>query len=234
MFKKKFILTICFLILMFIAINSAASAQKAPPSVVPTKGIIIDKNRFQIGREKFQEDVPVVIGALKIGDLPLSFSSQPQDIQQLDWLQNISFKVKNVTEKKITYVGIYLHFPETQATGLPMLHSLTYGRFSGFTRDGRSATLGERNKLLELGSLEDLDVSVKDNYEAIVRFIETRQPISTIKSVTISLSRIGFEDGTYWSPCGGPPCYAKYDIKNPGQIISLDTPKLIPFTDNSF
>jgi hypothetical protein len=101
-------------------------------------------------------------------------------------------------------------------------------------RDGRSGTLGERNKPLELASLNDLDFSIKDDYEVIASFIETKQPISTISSVTISISRICFEDRTYWSQSGSPTCYIKYDTKRPGQIIRQETPKLIPFTDNSF
>ncbi len=113
-----------------------------------------------------------------------------------------------------------------------MSHSLTYGRFSAFTRDGQSAVLGQRNSPLELASLNDLDVSVKDDYDVIARFLESRQPISTIAAITVSISRVGFEDGTFWSPCGASPCYAKYDTERPGHIISLETPKLISLVVN--
>lgn len=114
-----------------------------------------------------------------------------------------------------------------------MVSTPMYGQFSGFLTNGEPITMASKidGKIstIEIKSGKELDIFFKDRYDSLVRFIESRQPISTINKVDISLSIIGFDDGTFWSPPG--VCY-KYDHDNPGQIIKLPVPELISTSEN--
>ncbi len=78
----------------------------------------------------------------------------------------------------------------------------------------------------EIESGENSELSLKDRYDYLVRFIGKRQWISTVNKVRIIFSLVGFDDGTFWSYRDS---YFKYDHNNPGQQIKLIIPELISF-----
>lgn len=109
-----------------------------------------------------------------------------------DWLKHNTFKVKNRSNKPITFLQIDLDFPETKATGSIMRHSLFIGRRPDF-----KSTLN--NPPLYLKPSEALEISLEPEYSAIKRLIELRQPpVENINKLVIRTSEVMFEDGTLY------------------------------------
>jgi hypothetical protein len=221
MFKKHFNLAVIFLLIVLISGVYTAVAQEINSKTESSEKVLT--------AEPLSPNSPVRIEEVKVGDIVTSFSNQPVIITQTDWLKNLTFKVKNLTQKKIIYISFNISFFETATNGqYPMGIQPKYGQSEGFTREGRAITMNQivNGKVLpiEIKPGKDFEFSLKDRYDGLVRFIETRQPISTINKVHVSFSVVGFDDGTFWSYGG---TYFKYDQDNPGQQIKLPVPELI-------
>lgn len=221
MSKKYFKSSVIFLLIVLISGAYTAEAQEINSETESSEKVLT--------AEPLSPDSPVRIEEVKVGGIVTGFSNQPVTITQSDWLKNLTFKVKNLTHKKIIYISFNLSFFETATNGqFPMGIQPKYGQSEGFTREGRAVTMNQiiNGKILpiEIKSGKDLEFSLKDRYEGLVRFIETRQPISTINKVHVSFSVVGFDDGTFWSYGG---TYFKYDQDNPGRQIKMPVPELI-------
>lgn len=109
------------------------------------------------------------------------------------WLKDITLKVKNKSEKPVTYLRLDLTFPETRATGNVMLHQLYLGH-----RSDIPSLLN--NQPLLLMPDESLDISLSSQFEEIKRMIEGRQPpVGNIGELVVRLGEVMFEDGTLYS-----------------------------------
>lgn len=220
MFKNYFRLVFVFLIILVGGVY-LADAQEADSSTQGKEKIIT--------KEPYLPEYPVVITTGKVGEIAFDFSKKPIEIEQSDWLKDFSFNVKNLTNKKIIYLSFNISFPDTAANGLNIMNlQPRYGQTEGFTRDGKPlimrSTVNRKTPLVELEPSKEFNISLEGDYEDLFRFIETRQPMSTINKVHVSFSMVGFEDGTFWSYGG---YYFKYDQDNPGRQIKLPAPELI-------
>lgn len=228
MFKNCFRSVFVFFFITLLGGMYLVNAQEVASST-EAKGKIITKEPY------FQEH-PVVINTGKVGETAFDFSKKPVEIEQSDWLKAFNLNVKNLTKKKIIYLSFNITFPDTAANGLNIMAlQPRFGQTTGFTRDGKPlimrSAVTRKNPLVELEPSKEFNISLEEDYESLVRFIESRQPMSTIKKVHVSFSMVGFEDGTFWSYGG---YYFKYDQDNPGQQIKLPVPELLSQTAKSF
>ncbi len=110
-----------------------------------------------------------------------------------DWLEYVIFKVKNKSDKPITFFQIDLDFPETKATGSIMMHQI----FAGQRPDFKSTL---NNPPLYLKPGETMEISLKSEYNDIKKHIEMRHPsVENINKLVVRTGDVVFEDGTLYS-----------------------------------
>ena len=105
-----------------------------------------------------------------------------------DWLNSLSFDLTNLSDRPITHIDLALEFPETGNTGQIMLYWLKFGEKTS-TNDA----------VLIAGNSSGSVALSEAEYLALKRFIESRQPLSTIGQVIVRIQRIDFSNGSVWS-----------------------------------
>lgn len=110
MFKRHFRFSLIFLLLALIVTADSTSAQTINSNNESTLKVIKSTSRWL--------NTPLRIEEVKVGSLVVEFSEKPVIIEQSDWLKNLSFKVRNLTHKKITYISFRMEFPETRERDL--------------------------------------------------------------------------------------------------------------------
>jgi len=135
-----------------------------------------------------------------------------------DWLRDISFIIKNVSEKKITYIEISCVVFETpnwqeeltkhSYSANPVLGQASnvvgwrpdHALYSGL-RGTKTQPDSRRRSPFELPPGGEFNMTLEDpkNYPTLKSNIEARQPISTATACDATISAIFFEDGTRWS-----------------------------------
>ncbi len=137
-------------------------------------------------KEPFEiTEIRVKTKALKLGEI---FEDES------DWLKHVTFKVKNRSDKAITFLQIDLDFPETEATaGAIMMHQLFFGQRPDFR-----STLN--NQPLYIKPNEAIEISLEREYDDIKTLIELKHPtVGVINKLTIRTSSIIFEDDILYS-----------------------------------
>jgi hypothetical protein len=104
-----------------------------------------------------------------------------------DWLKTLSFDLTNLSDQSITHLELALEFPETGNTGQIMLYSAKFG-------DKTSTNA----PVLIAGSSSGSVVLSEKEYLALKRFVESRQPLSTISQVIVRIQLVKFSDGSAW------------------------------------
>lgn len=141
-----------------------------------------------------RKNEPIELTDLKVRDKSINLNQAFND--EIDWLKNFSFKIKNKSNKAITYVQLDIDFPETKATGNIMMHQIFLGQ-----REDFKFTLD--NPPLYLQPNGSTDISLASRHDAIKRFIETRKsPIENINKIVIRVGEVMFEDGTLYTGGG--------------------------------
>lgn len=121
-------------------------------------------------------------------ELGRGFEAEP------DWLRYVTFKVKNRSDKAITFVGIDFDFPETTAAaGAMMMHQVLLGQRPDFP-----STM--KNPPLLIKPNETIEISLELEHRAIKTLIELRLPsVENINKLVIRTTEMMFEDGTLYS-----------------------------------
>src|SRR5438552_6787049 len=145
------------------------------------------QNKKRVEKHKTFLKLPVELFEAKIGDRPVVLGEQFDG--DTDWLKGLRIKVRNKSDKTITWIGINLVFPETRATGPVMLDQLFIGRRS----DMRS-----KNPPLDLKPGEELEVSLESHFDSIKHLIESRGRLENVNDVDISVDEVMFADGTLY------------------------------------
>lgn len=129
-----------------------------------------------------------------------------------DWLKGVEFKLRNVSKKKIIYIELDLNFPETVTGGNEMSFRISLGK-----RPGSSLTNSKAALLVE----EEEEISFvldEAQYKRLTNFIEPRQPMSSINTVTMEIGFIIFSDGiTAW----GAGNYYRQDPHDPNHYTNV-------------
>jgi hypothetical protein len=133
-----------------------------------------------------------------------------------DWLKHLTYKVKNRSDKAITFLQIDLDFPETEATaGAIMMHQLFFGQRSDFR-----STLN--NQPLYIKPNETIEISLERAYDDIKTLIELRHPtVGVINKLTIRTSDVMFEDGALYA--SGMFYRRNPDPNSPQKWMPIDT-----------
>jgi hypothetical protein len=167
-----------------------------------------------------------------------------------DWLKEVSFIIKNVSDKTITYLEVDCNLFETsdwqkelaahstpanpafgQANNIVgwrpehALYSVRLGRTSGPDTDKRPA--------FELAPGQQFTISLQDpkTYSLLKSSVEARQSISTINGCDGGLGAIFFADGTQWQshkylrPTEGPKRYELIPANERPQINDPEVTK---------
>ena len=114
-------------------------------------------------------------------------------VDDVEWMKNLKFTLKNRSDKPVVYVELYLDFPETRATGNLMMFPLKFGK----SKRSRMP-LEDPEELLLPGSEATLQFS-PNKYSRLKEFLEKRHAISMgLHKITIQVADVEFADATYW------------------------------------
>jgi hypothetical protein len=169
------------------------------------------QQRKLIAGERVRKDKndPVTITSIKQGGRNL-LAEEEFDAND-EWLRDVSFKLKNNSNKNITFVGVDMYFPDTQETGALMLRPLRFGRWPNRPNDLVAPLL------LKPG--ETIDVAIASQYDSLKKFLESKQPINKIQKLMLRVYAVIFEDGTKWDM----GTYYKPDLNTPSGYSRMES-----------
>ncbi|HEY9405555.1 MAG TPA: hypothetical protein VIQ24_23095 [Pyrinomonadaceae bacterium] len=128
-----------------------------------------------------------------------------------DWLSDLSITVKNVSDKTITHITLNLEFPETKETGNPMFFPLRFGQ-----NPQVPISVGQP-EALPANQITTLYISGQ-TLTKLKSFIEKRQPLNSLKKVSIHPGTVYFEDKSLWT--GGS--FFRIDPNDPSKYIRVE------------
>jgi len=150
-----------------------------------------------------------------------------------DWLKDLSFTIKNVSEKTVIYVVVGCGLYETgdwkaelaKHQTIPLVGSAS--NVVGRRPDEAlySASLGRRLKPdsarapFELAPGQEFTMPVESpaDYEALRSRIEEKQPMSSVTACNGGISQVFFQDGTQWQGHH----YLRADLERPGRWVRM-------------
>lgn len=108
-----------------------------------------------------------------------------------DWFKNLKIKIKNRSEKSITYVVLDLTFPETATpeNSRVGLHQI---------RLGESPDLKSNGAKISLAPGDSKEISLDLDYSEIKKLVESRIPAKNITNLVVRLETAVFSDDTKW------------------------------------
>src|ERR1044071_8660468 len=144
----------------------------------------------------------------KVIDQGVAYPNQPIEIVELkvngraaqlsqgidgdtDWLNGLSWKIKNLAKKNILSIDLFVPFPDTQSTGRLLVYPMHYGA------DPKIAKNPEIVKPVKSEDTADFVIS-SEVYGDIKPHLEARIPLSDVNHVRIKLELIVFDDDTAW------------------------------------
>jgi hypothetical protein len=135
----------------------------------------------------------------------------PEDSE--NWLEGLSFKVKNKSGRNIVYLSIYLTFPETKDDR----NSPTLSFPLEFGINPQWKTLPAN--LEALSPDQEIEFSVSgEKYEALDRFISRKKPVNSINVLMLRTVVVMFDNESGWDS----GVYLRRDPQNPQKWIDLD------------
>lgn len=146
------------------------------------------QNKKRVERHKTYLKLPLEVVEAKIGDRPIALGEQFDG--EADWLKGLKIKVRNKSDKAITWAYIDLTFPETRLIGPVMLDQVFIGQRSD---------VKTKNPPLDLKPGEELEVSLESHFDSIKRLIESRSRLDLVNDVDIEVQEVMFADGTLYS-----------------------------------
>ena len=108
-----------------------------------------------------------------------------------DWLKNLKFKIKNRSDKVITYLVLDLTFPQTAtaANSSTGLHQI---------RLGISPDLKSGGSQFRLAPGDSKEISLDTEYPDMKKLVESRIRVENISDLVVRLETAVFDDETKW------------------------------------
>jgi hypothetical protein len=142
-------------------------------------------------------DSPVDIVGIKVKSTVVEPSHK--FIAEDDWLNGLTFTIRNVSDKPISYLDIELYFPAPSGSQVDgALHQLRYG-WEPIHPNNSDA--GNKTKSIMPGDTLDLTLS-ETEVQGVVSILLSHAGISTnVESVTYCIGKVFFEgdEDTMWS-----------------------------------
>lgn len=166
------------------------------------------QNKKKVEKHKTYLKLPIEIFEPKIRDTPIALGEQFDG--DADWLKGLRFKIRNTSDKPITWVSLFLVFPETRATGPVMMDQLFIGQRSDVKTN---------NPPLDLKPGSELEVPLEPHFDSIKRLIESRGKLENVNDVDINIQQVMFADGTLYF--GGSIWKANPDTSSPHKWVMI-------------
>ncbi len=188
---KFLIASIMFLSVGTFCISTFRAKAKQPKTEVPIQGqerLVMDKSR---------SDAPVKITLIKTKKRVVDNNKKFLDDD--DWLQGLTLRVLNRSDKTVTYVGIQLIFRRTedQESGLPAGWPINYG-FDPFRLDPGDSIPPPQVTPILAGTETEIRLS-ESEYEEVKKFFAEIGFPAIRKRMEMDIIKIGFSDGTAWN-----------------------------------
>ncbi|HEY9286030.1 MAG TPA: hypothetical protein VIP46_21445 [Pyrinomonadaceae bacterium] len=144
----------------------------------------------KIIREPIINREPVEIGDVRFKSKAVKFGDELDGDET--WLRDVSVKVRNVSDKTITYFRLNFVFADPRP-GAVNTQNVMLGRRTDFP-------MTSRNEPLRLAPGESATVSLAAYFDEIKSLVEPRHGwIGNVNEVAVSLGDALFEDGTLYS-----------------------------------
>ncbi|MEK6405734.1 MAG: hypothetical protein AABN34_02085 [Acidobacteriota bacterium] len=176
-----------------------------------------------------RQQAEVVGQKRKVVDQGITYQNQPVELVDLqingkaanlsrginadtEWLKGLSFKVKNLSKKRILKIDLFLIFPDTESNGGRLLICpMHYGVGLNDPGNVQGVEPLKQNETAAFGVSDEL-------YTELKRHLEERIPLGNVKHVRISLELIVFDDDTAW----GSGQEMRRDPNNPRRWIPIE------------
>jgi len=109
-----------------------------------------------------------------------------------DWLGNLTLKVKNNTNKAITYVLLDLYFYAQAGTGEDQQPTLGLHTISLGVDPDRKVPAHE----FHLAPNESVEIPLAARYKDIKTLVEFRRPVEQVNQMVVRIHDVLFDDGT--------------------------------------
>lgn len=122
-----------------------------------------------------------------------------------DWVKNLSFTIKNLSNKDILAVNISINFPEGDTPQQMIAYNFTLGQMPlQYVASGQTGNMVLRQPdtsvpAIELKSGTEVTIALDKYYNQIKNDVENVQLMSNTSVCWIVLSRVYFADKTQWS-----------------------------------
>ncbi|HLL74336.1 MAG TPA: hypothetical protein VK421_03655 [Pyrinomonadaceae bacterium] len=145
----------------------------------------------RIIRESAHNKEPVEIGDVKFKGKAIKFGEEIDGDET--WLRDVSVRVKNVSDKTITYLRLDFVFPDPIRPGAVNTQNVFLGR-------RYDVPMTSRNEPLRLEPGESATVSLAAHFDEIKSLVEPRYgAVGNVRQVAVNLADALFEDGTLYS-----------------------------------
>jgi hypothetical protein len=187
----RFILIVAVFFVGLLTVGLHPSRSKSiPANPKPAGQQLAPSPSKYIGKYRVYPNEPVVIDSVKIKGNLVNINSKIKSDE--GWLQGLSFKVRNISNKNIVYLSLELLFPETKTDKPVLAFPLRYGKKP--TEPNQAATLNS------LAPNQETEFIISGSqYENLKRFIELRTPIANINAANIDVIFVMFSDDTGWA-----------------------------------
>lgn len=188
---QRFFLSIAILFVGLLTVGIHSTKGKSVPTNVKlVQQTLASKPSKYIGKYRVYPNEPVVIEGVKVKGNPVNINSKI--ISDESWLNGLSFKVRNISNKNIVYISLEIIFPETKTDQPVLAFPLRYG-----TKPLQPNQASNLNSLVP--NQETEFIISGSQYENIKRFIEHRTPVANINAATIDVVFVMFADDTGWA-----------------------------------
>ncbi|HSE30089.1 MAG TPA: hypothetical protein VLA93_00780 [Pyrinomonadaceae bacterium] len=194
-----------YCLLQFIAFTLAAGYLVW--TISPRIGLATQETQKTIKQRDHRVTDPIKIVGVSINSKPIDLNKEFTG--DSNWLRGAEVRLKNTSNRNITYVEIHLYFPETRGARPEMLY------WSGL---GIKPAVPSIRPPLMLPPGDEVTFRLGDeDYEGLVGFIGTRSNLAALSKVELKIGFVVFDDLLGWQD----GVYSRQDANHPRRWVPL-------------